>query len=111
MLLAVAYLPKLGNPVRPGETIVLGTSFAKCWLFMALGLAGAVLGFLWPRNRGSEALVVGGLVVLAQSLLSWAKVGSGRDALQLQLNTWMARVSGGLIGSGSGLTMRQIRSY
>ena len=46
MLLAVAYLPKLGNPVRPGETIVLGTSFAICWLFMALGLAGAVLGFL-----------------------------------------------------------------
>ena len=78
---------------------------------MALGLAGAVLGFLWPRNRAFEALVVGGLVVLAQSLLSWAKVGSGRDAFQLQLYTWMARVSVCLIGSWLGLTMRQIRGY
>ncbi len=54
---------------------------------------GAVLGFLWPRKGALEAVLVGGLVVLSQSLLSWAKVDASREAIQMALYTWMVWVS------------------
>ena len=69
---------------------------------------GAVLGFLWPRTGALEAVLVGGSVVLAQSLLSWTKVDANREALQLTLYTWMVWVSVCLIGAWVGITLRQI---
>jgi len=111
LLLILAYIPDLDDPLDPSETVQLGSTFAVFWLLMSLALVGAVLGFLWPRSGALEAVLVGGLVVLAQSLLSWAKVDAGRGAVQLALYTWMVWVSICLIGAWVGLTLRQIGDF
>ena len=92
-LLLLAYIQDLDDPLDPGEIAQLGSTFAVFWLLMSLALVGAVLGFLWPRKGALEAVLVGGLVVLSQSLLSWAKVDASREAIQMALYTWMVWVS------------------
>lgn len=111
LLLILAFIPDLDDPVVPSETIQLGSTFAVFWLLMALALVGAVLGFLWPRTGAFEAVVAGGLVVLAQGLLSWAKVEASREAIELALYTWMVWVSICLVGAWVGLTLRQISDF
>ena len=108
LLLILAYIPDLDDPLDPSETVQLGSTFAVFWLLMSLSLVGAVLGFLWPRTGALEAVLVGGMVVLAQSLISWAKVDASRDAVQLALYTWMVWVSVCLIGAWVGLALRQV---
>lgn len=108
LLLILAYIPDLDDPLDPSETVQLGSTFAVFWLLMSLALVGAVLGFLWPRTGALEAVLVGGIVVLAQSLLSWVKVDASRDSLQLALYTWMVWVSICLIGAWVGLGLRHI---
>ena len=110
-LLLLAYVQDLDDPLQPSETIQLGSTFAVFWLLMSLALVGAVLGFLWPRTGAFEAVVVGGLVVLSQSLLSWAKVDASRDAIQLALYTWMVWVSICLIGAWVGLSLRRVGNF
>ena len=73
LLVALAYLPDLEDPLDPSETVYVGSTFAWFWLLMSLSLVGAVLGFLWLRTGALDAVVVGGLVVLALGLLSWTK--------------------------------------
>ena len=108
LLILLAYIPDLDDPLDPSETVQLGSTFAVFWLLMSLALVGAVLGFLWPRTGALEAVLVGGIVVLAQSLLSWVKVDASRDAIQLALYTWMVWVSICLIGAWVGLGLRHI---
>jgi hypothetical protein len=50
LLVALAYVPDLNDPLDPSETVRLGSSLAGFWLLMSLALVGAVLGFLWPRS-------------------------------------------------------------
>ena len=69
---------------------------------------GVVQGFLWPHIGVFQAEIVGGLVVLTQGLLSWAKVDAGREELQLALYTWMVWVSICLIGAWVGLLLREV---
>ena len=107
LLLVLAFVSDLDDPLDPSETVQLGSTFAVFWLLMSLALVGAVLGFLWPRTGALEAVLLGGVVVLAQSLLSWAKVDASRDAVQLALHTWMVWVSICLIGAWVGFTLRQ----
>ena len=111
LLLVLAFIPDLDDPLDPSETVQLGSTFAVFWLLMSLALVGAVLGFIWPRTGALEAVLVGGLVVLAQSLISWAKVDASRDAVQLALHTWMVWVSICLIGAWVGFTLRQIGDF
>ena len=111
LLLLLAYVQDLDDPLHPSETVQLGSTFAVFWLLMSLALVGAVLGFLWPRTGALEAVVVGGLVVLCQSLLSWAKVDASRDAIQLALYTWMVWVSICLIGAWVGLSLRRVGNF
>ena len=111
LLLLLAYVQDLDDPLHPSETVQLGSTFAVFWLLMSLALVGAVLGFLWPRTGALEAVVVGGLVVLSQSLLSWAKVDASRDAIQLALYTWMVWVSICLIGAWVGLSLRRVGNF
>ena len=106
LLLFLAYIPDIDDPLDPSETVQLGSTFAVFWLLMSLALVGAVLGFLWPRTGALEAVLVGGIVVLAQSLLSWIKVDASREALQLAMYTWMVWVSVCLIGAWVGLGLR-----
>ena len=108
LLLVLAFIPDLDDPLDPSETVQLGSTFAVFWLLMSLALVGAVLGFIWPRTGALEAVLVGGFVVLAQSLISWAKADASRDAVQLALHTWMVWVSICLIGAWVGFTLRQI---
>ena len=108
LLLILAYIPDLDDPLDPSETVQLGSTFAVFWLLMSLALVGAVLGFLSLRTGALEAVLVGGLVVLAQSLISWVKVDASRDAVQLALHTWMVWVSVCLIGAWVGLALRQV---
>ena len=107
-LLLLAFIPDLDDPLNPSATVQLGTTFAVFWLLMSLALAGAVLGFLFPRTGTLEAVLAGGVVVLAQSLLSWAKADAGRDAIQLALYTWMVWVTICLIGAWVGFTLRRV---
>ena len=111
LLLAVAFIPDLSDFLVPSYTLQLGSAFAVFWLLMSLALIGAVLGFLWPRTGAFQAVVVGGLVVATQSLLSWAKVDASRESLQLALYTWMVWVSICLIGAWVGLVLRQISDF
>ena len=60
--------------VNFSDSSLAALTFAVFWLLTALALVGAVLGFIWTRTGALEAVLVGGLVVTAQSLLSWAKV-------------------------------------
>lgn len=108
LLLILAYIPDLDDLLDPSETVQLGSTFAVFWLLMSLALVGAVLGFIWLRTGALEAVLVGGLVVLAQSLISWVKVDASRDAVQLALHTWMVWVSVCLIGAWVGLALRQV---
>ena len=108
LLLLLAFIPDLDDPLDPSETVQLGSTFAVFWLLMSLALVGVVLGFLWPKSGALDAVLVGGTVILAQSLLSWAKADASREALQLALYTWMVWVSICLIGAWVGLTLRQI---
>ena len=111
LLLALAFVSDLDDPLDPSETIQLGSTFAVFWLLMSLALVGVVLGFIWPRTGALEAVLVGGVAVLAQSLLSWAKVDASRDAVQLALHTWMVWVSICLIGAWVGVTLRQFSAF
>ena len=108
LLVVLAFIPDLDDPLDPSATVQLGSTFAVFWLLMSLGLVGAVLGFLWPRTGALAAVLAGGSVVLAQSLLSWAKVDANREAVQLALYTWMVWVSVCLIGAWVGIILRQI---
>jgi hypothetical protein len=111
LLVALAYVPDLNDPLDPSETVQLGSILAGFWLLMSLALVGAVLGFLWPRSGALDAVVVGGLVVLIQSLLSWAKFDASRDAVQLALYTSMVWVSVCLIGAWVGFALRQVSDH
>ena len=111
LLLVLAFIPDLDDPLDPSETVQLGSTFAVFWLLMSLALVGAVLGFLWPKTGALEAVLVGGMVVLAQCLLSLVKVDASRGAVQLALYTWMVWVSISLIGSWVGVTLRQINTF
>ncbi len=111
LLVALAYIPDLDDPMDPNETVQLGSTLAVFWLLMSLALVGAVLGFLWPRSGALDAVVVGGVVVVAQSLLSWVKVDASREAVQLALYTWMVWVSICLIGAWVGFALRQISDH
>lgn len=111
LLMILAFIPDLDDPFEPSETIQLGSTFAVFWLLMSMALVGAVLGFLSPRTGTLEAVMVGGAVVVAQSLLSWLKVGASLDAVQLALYTWMVWVSICLIGAWVGLILRQIGDF
>ena len=108
LLLVLAFIPDLDDPLDPSETVQLGSTFAVFWLLMSLALAGVVLGFIGPRTGALQAVLVGGLVVLAQSLISWAKIDASREAVQRALHTWMVWVSICLIGAWVGFTLRQI---
>ena len=111
LLLVVAFIPDLDDPLIPNATVQLGSTFAVFWLLMSLGLVGVVLGFLWPRTGPFQAVVVGGLVVLTQGLLGWAKADASRESLQIALYTWMVWVSICLIGAWLGLMLRQISDF
>lgn len=108
LLLILAFIPDLDDPLDPSETVQLGSTFAVFWLLMSLALVGAVLGFLRPTSGALDAVMVGGAVILAQSLLSWTKADASLDALQLALYTYMVWVSICLIGAWVGFTLRQI---
>ena len=111
LLLSVAFIPDLADLLIPNDTVQLGSAFAVSWLLMSMGLVGAILGFLWPRTGAFQAVLVGGLVVVTQSVLSWAKADASRDSLQLALYTWMVWVSICLIGAWVGLLLRQISNF
>jgi hypothetical protein len=111
LLVALAFIPDLDDPLDPSEIVHVGSTFAGFWLLMALALVGAVLGFLWPRTGALDAVVVGGLVVLAQSLLSWAKFDVSREDVQLALYTSMVWVSICLIGAWVGFALRQVGDH
>jgi len=108
LLLLVAFIPSLADPLTPSATVQLGSTLAVFWLLKSLGLVGVVQGFLWPHSGVFQAVIVGGLVVLTQGLLSWAKVDAGRKELQLALYTWMVWVSICLIGAWVGLLLREV---
>ena len=111
LLLLVAFIPDLDDPMVPNATVQLGSTFAVFWLLMSLGLVGVVLGFLWPRSGPFQAVVVGGLVVLTQGLLGWAQTDASRESLQIALYTWMVWVSICLIGAWLGLVLRQVSDF
>ena len=111
LLFLLAYIPDLDNPLNPSATVQLGSTFAVFWLLTLLALAGAALGFLFPRTGTLEAVLAGGAVVLAQSLLSWSKADAGRDAVQLALYTWMVWVTICLIGAWVDFTLRQAGGF
>lgn len=111
LLLLIAFIPDLDDPLVPNDTVQLGSTFAVFWLLMSLALVSTVLGFLWPRTGPVQAVLVGGLVVATQGLLSWAKADASMDSLQLALYTWMVWVSICLIGAWVGLILRQISDF
>ena len=108
LLLLLAFIPDFDDPLDPSATVQLGSTLAIFWLLMSLGLVGAVLGFLRPNSGALDAVLVGGAVILAQSLLSWTKADASREALQIALYTYMVWVSICLIGAWVGLTLRQV---
>ena len=110
-LLLVAFLPDLDDPLAPNATAQLGSTFAVFWLLMSLALVGVMQGFLWPHSGVFQATIVGGLVVMTQGLLSWAKLDASRHDLQLALYTWMVWVSVCLIGAWVGLLLREVGGF
>ena len=78
---------------------------------MSLALVGVVQGFLWPHRGVFQAVIVGGLVVATQGLLSWAKVDASWPDLQLALDTWMVWVSVRLIGAWVGLLLHEVGGF
>ena len=111
LLLLVAFIPDLDDPLAPNATVQLGSTFAVFWLLMSLGLVGVVQGFLWLHSGVFQAVIVGGLVVMTQGLLSWSKVNASREDLQLALYTWMVWVSISLIGAWVGLLLREVGGF
>lgn len=111
LLLILAFIRGLDSLIDPQEAVRLGSTFAVFWLLTALALVGAVLGFMWPRTGALESVVAGGLVVLAQSLLSRVTVAADRESLQLALYTWMVWITVCLIGAWVGMVMRQTIEY
>ena len=111
LLFILAYLQELDSLVEPREIVRLGSTFAVFWLLSSLALVGAFLGFFWPRTGPLESVVVGGIVVLAQGLLSHATVDAGRATIQLSLYTWMVWSTVCLVGAWVGLVMRQGIEY
>ena len=111
LLLLVAFIPDLDDPLAPNATVQLGSTFAVFWLLMSLGLVGVVQGFLWPHSGVFQAVIVGGLVVMTQGLLSWSKVNPAREDLQLALYTWMVWVSICLIGAWVGVLLREVGGF
>jgi len=111
LLFILAYLQELDSLVEPREIVRLGSTFAVFWLLSSLALVGAFLGFFWPRTGPLESVVVGGIVVLAQGLLSHATVDAGRATIQLSLYTWMVWITVCLVGAWVGLVMRQGIEY
>ena len=107
LLLALAYLQELNSLIEPQEIIRLGSTFVVFWLLSSLALVGAFLGFFWPRTGPLESVVVGGIVVFAQALLSQATVDAGRETIQLSLYTWMVWITVCLVGAWAGMVMRQ----
>ena len=107
LLLILAYLQELDGLIGPREIVRLGSTFAVFGLLSSLALVGAFLGFFWPRTGPLESVVVGGIVVLAQSLLSHATVDAGRETIQLSLHTWMVWITVCLVGAWAGIVMRQ----
>ena len=53
-------------------------------------------------------MLVGGIIVLARSLISWAKVDADREVLQLALFGQMIWPSVCLLGAWAGLALREI---
>lgn len=111
LLLLVAFLADLDDPLAHNATVQLGSTFAVFWLLMSLALVGVVQGFLWPHSGVFQAVIVGGLVVTTQGLLSWAKVDASWQNLQLALYTWMVWVSVCLIGAWVGLLLREVGGF
>jgi len=107
LLLILAFLREMDSLIDPRQAVGLGSTFAVFWLLAALTLAGAVLGFIRPRTGALEAVITGGLVVLAQSLLSRITLEAGRESLQLALYTWMIWITVCLIGAWVGMVLRQ----
>ncbi|MCH8799274.1 MAG: hypothetical protein IH963_00010 [Chloroflexi bacterium] len=111
LLLILAYLQELDSLIEPREFVRLGSTFVVFWLLSALALVGAFLGFFWPRTGPLESVLVGGIVVFAQSLLSHATVQASREVLQLSLYTWMVWITVCLVGAWAGMVMRQGIEY
>lgn len=111
LLFTMAYLQEVDSLVEPREIVRLGTTLAVFWLLAALALAGAFLGFFWPRTGPLESVVVGGLTVLAQGFFSHTTVDAGREAIQLSLYTWMVWITVCLAGAWAGMVMRQGIEY
>ena len=108
LMLAVVYIPELDRSLVPSQAIRLGTTAATFGLLAFLPLAGAVLGFLWPRRGAMEAVLVGGVVVADYAMLSWGTLGVDREALQLALYDLMVWPVLSLIGAWVGGTLRQV---
>ena len=111
LLLILTYLQEVDRLVDPSEIVRLATTLTVFWLLSALALVGTFLGFFWPRTGPVESVLVGGLVVLAQSLLSQATLGVGREAIQMSLYTWMVWITVCLVGAWAGMVMRQCIEY
>ena len=73
LLLLVAFIPNLSDPLAPSATIQLGSTVAVFWLLMSLGLVGVVQGFLWPHSGVFQAVIVGGLVLSQLGLGSYLR--------------------------------------
>lgn len=105
---AVAFVPSLSDPREINSTVQLGSVMAIFWLLASLGLVGTVLGFLWPRTGLFDAVVVGGLLVVFQVFLTWARLDTARSGLLIGLFNLMLWVSLCLIGAWLGTILRQI---
>jgi hypothetical protein len=108
LVVAVAFVPSLSDSQDVNPAVQLGSVLSVFWLLASIGLTGAVLGFLWPRTGPFEAVVVGGLLVGFQALLTWVSVDITRAELQLGLFNLMIWVSLCLMGAWVGTTLRQI---
>ncbi|MFQ6027023.1 MAG: hypothetical protein ACE5Q6_05980 [Dehalococcoidia bacterium] len=104
-LLAASFVPDIDGPL---EAVELGRTLSIFWLVATLALVGAALAFLSPRTGIFEAVLVGGLIVLARSVISWVKVDADREVLQLALFGQMIWPSMCLIGAWVGLALREI---
>lgn len=111
LLLTLAYLQELDSLVEPREIVRLGSTIVIFWLLASLAMVGVFLGFFWPRTGPLESVLVGGIVVLAQSLLSQATVDAARETIQMSLYNWMVWITLCLMGAWAGMVMRQGIEY
>ena len=105
LLLAASFAPDLSGPV---ETVELARTLTIFWMVTALALVGVALTFFWPRTGIYEAVLVGGIIILARSLISWIKADADRELLQLALFGQMLWPSLCLLGAWVGLALREI---